>query len=283
MVAYQLAQPILDNRASFAARWPDATYDGDVGDTSHLSGSGDHTPYSSDVIFGKPMARGWIYAQDFGNGAFDLASFSRWLLLRLRSGAYPEVKYVITRIPANKGVAGGVYFGLFDRRYNWRTQLSSGHDTHIHISYMPGYEHSHSRLMEDYWLGTRPALAPDPTWKVWAKHPVLPKLPLGAFSTATFDQLPYTVYPPLALGYGGKGAPQAQTDWVWALQMYARGSAKTAILHPAEVAERRIGATTLAFCHMIADLAGNPWGTDPARNAKAFGAAIGAPAVWAKK
>lgn len=282
MAAYQLAQPILDNRAAFRHRYPGAAYVGDVGDKAHQSGTGDHTPHSSDAIFGVHMSPGWVYAQDFGNGAFDLATFTRWLLIRLRAGLYPEVKYVISRLAANKGVAGGTFYGLFDRRYNWRTQLSRGHTSHIHISYMPGYERSASRIIEDYWLGLHLPLEPDPKWKRWAKRPALPTYGLGQYSTRTLATLPYTAYPPLVLGYGGSDAPQAQQDIVSALQRYAITVCRTTMITAAEVSRAEIGAGTLAFAKMVTTLmAGNAWSDiDQYRNSRAFGASIGAPASW---
>lgn len=282
MVTYQLAQPILDNKAAFRLRYPTATYAGDVGDLAHMAGKGDHTPYSGDSIFGVHMKQGWIYAQDLGNDAFNLPSFARWFLIRLRAGAYPEVKYVITRHPANQGVAGGVYFGLFDRRYNWRTQRSSGHDHHIHISYMPGYEQSPSRIIEDYWLGSHPPLAPDPQWKLWPARPPLPEFGLGKYSTRTWATLPYTAYPALVNGFGGPDAPLAQQDFVEALHNYAVKTCRTTMISAAEIIRAEIGPSTLAFVKMLTtQKAGNPWSaTDQGRNSRAFGASIGAPAHW---
>lgn len=281
-VPYQLTQPVVDNKAAFKLRYPGAAYDGDVGDLAHMTGTGDHTPHAGDVIFGQAMKPGWIYAQDLGNSAFDLASFARWFLLRLRGGLYPEVKYVITRHPANKGVAGGVYYGLFDRRYNWRTQLSSGHDKHIHVSYMPGYEATHSRIIEDYWLGAHPPLAPDPKWKLWARHPQIPAYPLGQYSTRSLLTLPYTAYPALVQGFGGADGPAAQRDFVTALQRYAVIDCRTTMVTHAEQLAGEIGPGTAAWIKMVTTaLAGNPWSdTDAGRNSRAFGASIGAPASW---
>jgi hypothetical protein len=151
-VNYRLALPIQDNRRALVQRFPGARYGGDVGDPAHMTGTGDHTPYGTDVIWGQRNHPGVIYAQDFSGGAdFDLVEFTRWLLTRLRLGFYPEVKYVISRLEPNKGVAGGRFYGLFDRRYGWRTQRSTGHTEHVHVSYMPGAASTPSQLVEDFY------------------------------------------------------------------------------------------------------------------------------------
>lgn len=287
MVAYRLAKPIVDNRSAFKARFPSAYYVGDVGDKAHMQGSGDHTPWSADVIFGKRMARGVVYAQDLGGGGgLDVAAFARFILDRLRDGAYPEVKYVITRHDSNRGRNGGRYYGLFDRRYNWRTQRSSGHSDYVHCSFMPGYESKGSRLVADYHdmlhgrlVAAVPAAAPSHL-KKWRAAPPLPATPLGQYSTVPLNRLPYTAYPPLVPGLGGPG-PQAPRDWVHAILSYAVGECRTGMITPGELERAELGAGAIAWMHMVTtSLAGNPWVNNPAANAKAFGAAIGAPANW---
>jgi hypothetical protein len=166
-VRYTLVQPVKDNKAYLGNLFPKTPYLGDVGDTSHLSGgSGDHTPWSSDKINGVAMKRGWIYAQDLGNSAaFDLRRFSAWLLTSCAAGKYREVKYVICRVPGSGLFHGAPVYGLYDRRYSWRRQTSSGHDHHIHISYMPGFENARSTIVADYHAAitrTVPKAAPYP-------------------------------------------------------------------------------------------------------------------------
>jgi peptidoglycan hydrolase-like protein with peptidoglycan-binding domain len=151
MTAYALVQPIKDNKAAFLALFKGTPYLGDIGDTSHKQGSGDHTPWSSDVIDNKHMKRGWVYAQDFGRSpAFDLRRFAPWLLSNLAAGRYREIKYIICRVGSAGRFRGVPVYGMYDRRYDWKRQASSGHDHHIHISYMPEFEGAHSRIITDY-------------------------------------------------------------------------------------------------------------------------------------
>jgi hypothetical protein len=288
VVNYRLARPIVENRNAFKARFPEASYKGDRGDRSHMKGSGDHTPYSSDRIFGKPMARGIIYAQDLGGGGgLAIPDFARFVLDRVRDGAYPEIKYVITRHSANHRRDGGKYFGLFDRRYSWRTQFSSGHTDYIHVSYMPGFEERGSRLVADFHdhlhgrLG-KAASAPAPGgFKRWRSAPPLPAFPLGRYSQAPLSRLPYIAYPPLAPGYGGPEAAQAQRDIVTAILRYAVETCRTTMVTPGEIDRAELGTGFLSWAHMIVTShAGNEWRNDPVGNGRTFGAAIGAPASW---
>lgn len=148
---YTLVRPIRDNKLAFARLFPHTQYLGDVGDPAHMAGSGDHTAWSSDSIGGKRMLRGYVYAQDFGTSAeFDIRRFSAWLLTSCSANRYPEVKYVISRAPGSTLFRGTPVYGLYDRRYGWRRQTSSGHDHHIHISYMPGHENTKSTIIADY-------------------------------------------------------------------------------------------------------------------------------------
>jgi hypothetical protein len=287
MGTYRLARPIVENRAALRARFPEAKYLGDIGDRSHLRGSGDHPPYSSDVIFGIPMPRGVVMAHDLGGGGrLRVPDFARWLLDRLRAGAYPEVKYVISRHPENRGVEGGRYYGLFDRRFSWRCQHSSGHTDYVHTSYMPRYEDRDSSIVADYHdyltgAAVMPASAPAaPTLKKWSGAPPLPDTPLGRYSTRPLSRLPYIAYPPIVPGYGGKEAP-AQRDFVAALLAYALKECRTRMITAAEFDRSELGEGAIAWAYMITTtLAGNPWVNDPIANGRALGAAIGAPASW---
>jgi peptidoglycan hydrolase-like protein with peptidoglycan-binding domain len=175
--AYTLVRPIRDNKLSFARLFPHTEYLGDIGDPSHMTGSGDHTPWSSDSIGGRKMLRGYVYAQDFGTSVeFDTRRFSAWLLTSCSMGRYAEVKYVISRAPGSQMFKGTPVYGLYDRRYGWRRQESSGHDHHIHISYMPGYENAQSTIIADYYAALhRGSLAVSTT-----PPPAIPVIPIVA-------------------------------------------------------------------------------------------------------
>lgn len=287
MGRYTLARPIVDNKTALRSRFPKAVYKGDVGDLAHMRGSGDHTVYASDRIFGKGHRRGIVYAQDIGGGGeLEVPDFARFLLDRVRGGSYPEVKYLISRHPANRRRDGGRYYGLFDRRYSWRTQFSSAHTDYVHISFMPGYEDAHSRLVADFddylhgRLGKVAASAPA-GYKRWRSAPPLPALPLGRYSQSPLSRLPALAYGPMAPGYGGEGAPQAQRDFVAAILRYAVEHCRTGMVTPGEIARAEFGTGFLSWAHMVtATLAGNRWVNDPVANGRTFGASIGAPASW---
>lgn len=283
---YTLARPILDNRLALEKKFPGAAYIGDAGDKAHQLGSGDHTAWSSDVIFGEKMHAGIVYAQDIGGGgALVIPDFFRWLLGGLRAGHYPEVKYVISRHALNKGRDGGRFYGLFDRRYSWRTQKSTGHASYVHISYMPGFEGRDSAILADYWNELHgikvPPRVKDPQFHSWASAPPLPATSLGRYSTRTLDRLPYSAYPPMVPGYGGPEAPQAQRDFVWALMAYAIRRCKTVMISERELERQEFGPGFIDWARMVVTTkGGNSWVNDPARNGRALGATIGAPSRW---
>jgi hypothetical protein len=284
MVRYRLAQPVADNKTALRSKFPNAPYKGDIGDPAHLSRAGDHTPYSADRIFGLRHQRGVVYAQDVGNGGkLHIVDFTRYVLDQLRAGRYPEVKYIISRHPGNKGAGGGKYYGLFDRRYSWRPQKSSGHDSHVHISYMPGFEDRHSNLVDDYrdvLDGNAPAVSGPPVLRKWKDAPPLPMTPLRRYSHVPLSRLPCIAYPPMVRGYGGPDSPAAQSDFVAAIMDYARRHCRTIMIPPEEVKRAEFGPGFLGWARMVALKAGNGWINDPIANGKAFGAAVGAPLHW---
>jgi hypothetical protein len=287
VVSYQLARPVKDNKTALKAKFPGAVYKGDIGDPSHLSKAGDHTPYSADRIFGQPMRRGFVYAQDLGGGgSLVIAEFARWLLDAVRGNEYPEIKYVITRHPVNRNRDGGRYYGLFDRRYSWRTQFSSGHDSHIHISYMPGFENRDSTLIADYHdelnglLAKRPVSRQDPVLRHWKDAPPLVAPSLRRYSHVPLNKLPCIAYPPMVKGYGGPDSPAAQSDFATAIFEYAQKQCRTTMITPEEIKRAEFGSGFLSWARMVAIKAGNPWINDPISNGKSLGAAIGAPAHW---
>jgi hypothetical protein len=155
-VPWQLAQPVVDNHAAFKAAFPKAALNDHLGNAPHQNVSEplDHTSIGASCVKRVCNVQGWVYAQDFGNGdevgtGFDLNHFGRWLVDQLRAGRYNDhVKYVITRIPGNRGTA---YYGIMDVRHDWRAQSGvDGHENHVHISYKPGAERMQSTIIADY-------------------------------------------------------------------------------------------------------------------------------------
>lgn len=143
MVAYTLIQPIKDLKVQWRTLFSQGAYLGDIGDARHLRGSGDHTPWASDVIFGRRHKRGYVYAVDLGHDRvgpvlFNPWKYFLWLEQQLKKGSYPEIKYLITN------------YVLIDRRYGWRRQRGGDGPDHIHISFMPGSESAHSTIIRDY-------------------------------------------------------------------------------------------------------------------------------------
>lgn len=142
-----LAQPILDNKAALKSLYPGVTYGGDIGDASHQARVSDHNPRPSD---------GAVMAQDFDDDApFSQHDFFHFLLDSVRAGKYPEVQYLISQHPSDRGTG---YYGLFDRLYGFRQQSRSviDHATHVHSSYRIGYEHARSSIIQDFYSYTHP-------------------------------------------------------------------------------------------------------------------------------
>lgn len=147
------AQPIKELAAQLRA--VGGRNAGVIGDLSHLSGSGDHTPWSSD---GPP---GVVKAIDIGDGGaialnpVDMAE--NFLVPRLRarySGGpvlHPEVKYILTN------------YHLWDTRAPWNMRQQVGGDgpDHLHISVLASAVNAHSTIVSDY-LAWRAAGRPNP-------------------------------------------------------------------------------------------------------------------------
>jgi hypothetical protein len=283
MVQYSLIRPVTDNARAFRDLFvPGATYLGDIGDPAHVAGSGDHTPWASDVIFGRRHLRGFVYAQDLGfGGRFDSGDVLPWLDFHLRAGRYQEVKYYIGRLV------------LKDRRYNWRTQRGTD-DAHLHLSYMPGFEHAASTLVQDFdaWLNEgKPDLGPSArhlaNFSVLRRANVqnggplpLPPISAGTYSSRTLNKLPYFAWAPVVPGYGGPENRQ-QMDFVAALHELAVKSYHTAMIPTVELDRSEIGPGTVSFAHMIVTAsAGMPWVNDPGTNGRRLGYALGAPTAW---
>jgi hypothetical protein len=280
MVQFTLIRPVIDNRNAFKELFaPGAVYLGDIGDATHLAGSGDHTPWASDVIFGRRHLRGFVYAQDLGfGGRFDSDDVLPWLDFHLAAGRYREVKYRIGRLV------------LKDRRYNWRKQRGVD-DKHLHLSYMPGFEHAASTLIRDLdaWMKAgKPALGPSArhlsNFSVLQRANIvnggplpIPALSVGTYSTRTLNKLPYFAWPPIVRGYGGPENKQ-QRDFVTGFHKLATETYKTTMIPAAELDRAEIGAGTISFAHMIVTArAGMPWMNDPGTNGRRLGFALGAP------
>jgi hypothetical protein len=172
-VSYKLAKPVQNNKDQFKKYFPKAPFLGDIGDAPHLKGSGDHTPWASDVINGKRHQRGTVYAMDLGNGSgFDSVKFSQWLLQQVKAGKYPEVKYFLSN------------YKLWDRRYSWRQQKGSDGPGHVHLSFMPGQENTSSQIMADYYRYLHPPAKPPakgpPTLAAAPVRPAPPVYPIKA-------------------------------------------------------------------------------------------------------
>lgn len=167
VVAYSLAKPVQNNKDQFKKYFPKAPYLGDIGDARHLKGSGDHSPWASDVINGKHHQRGIVYAIDLGNGGgFDSTKFATWLLTQVKAGKYPEVKYFLSN------------YKLWDRRYGWRQQKGSDGPGHVHMSFMPGAENTGSQILADYYRYLHPPVGAKPPVKtISAPAPAKPKPP----------------------------------------------------------------------------------------------------------
>lgn len=284
MVQFTLIRPITDNKRAFNQLFAPsgAAYKGDIGDATHLKGSGDHTPWASDRIFGLRHLRGFVYAQDLGfGGRFKSDDVLSWLDFHLMAGRYREVKYRIGRLT------------LKDRRYNWRKQRGVD-DAHLHLSYMPGSEHAASTLIRDFdaWLDAgKPDLGPSArhlsNFNVLRRADVkngaplpIPGLSLGSYSSRTLNKLPYFAWPPIVPGYGGPENRQ-QRDVMAALHKLAVDTYRTTMIPAAEINRAEVGPGTVSFAHMLVTArAGMPWVNDPGTNGRRLGFALGAPTEW---
>jgi hypothetical protein len=156
MIPWKLVEPVKNNRDVFAKHFPKAKLNGNRGDQRHQNAPTpmDHTP-AANSCYGKSCnVPGWVYALDFGNGkapktGFDPSHFTHWLLdeLRAHPDKYKEVKYIISRIPKDKG---SKYYGEMHRKRGWEPHGANEHENHVHVSFMPGFERSKSTIVADY-------------------------------------------------------------------------------------------------------------------------------------
>ncbi|MFG3709225.1 hypothetical protein ACGF7U_31465 [Micromonospora sp. NPDC047670] len=134
--------PVVDEYAHYTANSRDGYVClGVVGDRRHwnLKNAGDHTSRSthSTIVNGKTVSpkAGWVYAID--GRVPDPARFERWFAKQLRAGKYPHVKY------------WNILHRHYNRKRGWSTAVYSS-DDHLHISFIPGSEHSDSSILADY-------------------------------------------------------------------------------------------------------------------------------------
>jgi hypothetical protein len=290
VVQFTLIRPILDNKRAFKDLFIPAgtslvSVYGDIGDAAHLKGSGDHTPWASDVIFGLRHLPGFVYAQDLHfQGRFNSDDVLPWLNFQLGRGKYPEVKYRIGRLV------------LRDRRYNWRKQKGRD-DKHLHLSYMPGFERSPSTLIRDLdaWMRAgKPGLDAMSTNNVAQPSEILRRaniqnggpLPIpagitvGAYSARPLREIPYYAWAPLSHGYGGPESAQ-QAGFVDGLHKLAVDVYRTGMIPVGERQRSEVGSGTIGFAHMIVTAkAGMRWTNDPGVNGSRLGFALGAPLNW---
>lgn len=108
---------------------------GVIGNTSHLRGSGGHTPWCSEGYGGRACKFGRVYAIDLE--APNMTGLERWLIRRLRAGAYRWVYYL--------NVNGHQY----TRTDSFRGRYSSS-DHHLHLSGLAGHESDNSSILRDW-------------------------------------------------------------------------------------------------------------------------------------
>jgi hypothetical protein len=154
-VNYRVSQPIMDlARQAESLGWPVL---GVVGNTDHLRGNGDHTPWSA----GKQP--GVIYAID----VHPPDGFEAWLVAACRSD------YDTDWID---------FFNIDGRQYSSAGQLlASSGDQHLHISVARGHERDRVTLFTDYATGgDGMPTAKEVAEAVWAEGVSSPTLDKGA-------------------------------------------------------------------------------------------------------
>ncbi len=155
---WQVTQPVADNHAAFKAAFPKAELNSHLGDWRHENDDEpqDHTPIGKSCLNKVCNVKGWVYAQDFGNGkardtGFDLNHFVHWVIdeCRAKSKSCEGLKYVVTTIPSNKG---SLYYGAISVRTGWSVAEphDPDHEDHVHLSWQPGFERTASSLMANY-------------------------------------------------------------------------------------------------------------------------------------
>ncbi len=107
---------------------------GDVGDTRHLAGAGDHTPYSTHRGKNGYPTQGKVHAHDFKMSQADQNEFEKWVRLEWKAGRLKGLKYmnvnnrhwnIQTTANWNKAKAGTL-----------KSTYSGDH--HVHLSYENG-------------------------------------------------------------------------------------------------------------------------------------------------
>lgn len=155
---------------------------GTIGDTRHMAGAGDHTPYSTHPgKLGYPTS-GQVHAEDVGMSQADLDKFEAWIKAEWRAGRAMGVKYI----------------NINNRHYNLQTQAranaaksgritpSASTDHHLHLSYENGAVDS-DLLARFVAYRNAPAKKPAPKKPARKGYPTMPR-GFGGPEDTTGDQ-----------------------------------------------------------------------------------------------
>lgn len=131
---WRLATPLVDMVAKLKAAYPRLVY-GTLGDDAHLNAvpPEDHTPFSAT---GYPNTSPYpvVHALDVmhhpESGVDAGVLFAYWLG-EAKAGRMPWLKYLIWQAR------------IYDVRYGWKPQTSSGHFDHVHLSSRTDAENTH--------------------------------------------------------------------------------------------------------------------------------------------
>jgi hypothetical protein len=131
---WRLATPLVDMVDRLKAAHPQLVY-GTLGDDSHLNAvpPEDHTPFSAT---GYPKASPYpvVHALDVMHhpeSGVDAGKLFAYWLAEAKAGRMPWLKYLIWQAK------------IYDVRFGWRPQSSSGHFDHVHLSSRTDAENTH--------------------------------------------------------------------------------------------------------------------------------------------
>ena len=131
---WKLATPLVDMVAKLKAAYPQLVY-GTLGDDAHLNAvpPEDHTPFSAT---GYPNTSPYpvVHALDVMHhpeSGVDAGKLFAYWLAEAKAGRMPWLKYIIWQAR------------IYDVRFGWRSQASSGHFDHVHLSARTDAENTH--------------------------------------------------------------------------------------------------------------------------------------------